>query len=170
MGTIRIRTAVAVAGLLMPTLLWGAGELRADDACSTKSQAEAVIAAVAQGPELVMAVASVVPSDPSNCVPSFCAASEDEDDNTRVAIGAGISEAYGILKSEAKDDLARLVRVAACSSNCDRFVVTGFAASQGLPVSRMCDLGSAEGAADVRAPWDVGGGGGSGGVNAVSGN
>ena len=71
---------------------------------------------MAQGPELVMAVASVVPSDPSNCVPSFCAASEDEDDDTRVAIGAGISEAYGILKSEAKDDLARLVRAAACSS------------------------------------------------------
>ena len=103
MGTIKIRTALAAAGLLMAPLFWGAGELRAEDACSTSSQAEAVIAAVGQGPELVMAVASAVPSDPSNCVPSFCAASEDEDDNTRVAIGAGISEAYGILKSEAKE-------------------------------------------------------------------
>ena len=116
-----------------------------------------------------MAVASAVPSDPSNCVPSFCAASEDEDDDTRVAIGAGISEAYTILKSEAKDDIARLVRAAACSASCDRFVVTSFSASQGVPVSRMCDLASADDASDLRAPWDLGGGG-SGGVRAVSEN
>ena len=94
MGTIKIRTVLAAAGLLMAAYLWGAGELRAEDACTTRSQAEAVIAALGQGPELVMAVASAVPSDPSNCVPSFCAASEDEDDDTRAAIGAGISEAY----------------------------------------------------------------------------
>jgi hypothetical protein len=169
MGTIKIRTALAAAGLLMATVFWGAGELRAEDACSTTSEAEAVIRAAAQGPELVMAVASAVPSDPSNCVPSFCAASEDEHDDTRVAIGAGISEAYTVLKSEAKDDMARLVRAAACSASCDRFVVTSFAASQGVPFSRMCDLASSDDASDLRAPWDLGGGG-SGGVRAVSEN
>ena len=109
------------------------------------------------------------PRIPPTVFLSFCAASEDEDDDTRAAVGAGISEAYTVLKSEAKDDLARLVRAAACSASCDRFVVTSFAASQGVPVSRMCDLASADDASDLRAPWDLGGGG-SGGVRAVSEN
>jgi hypothetical protein len=168
MGKIGIRIGLTVVGILVTAML-GSTESRAASSCATTAEAEAVIATSAQGPELVMAVAGAVPSDPSNCVPSFCAASEDEDDDTRVAIGAGISEAYTILKSEAKDDMARLVRAAACSVSCDRFVVTSFAASQGVPVSRMCDLTSADDASDLRAPWDLGGGG-SGGVRAVSEN
>jgi hypothetical protein len=169
MGKIGIRIGLGAIGILMTALLPGSKESLAKNACSTTAEAEAVVATVVLGSELVLAVASAVPSDPSNCVPSFCAASEDEDDDTRVAIGAGISEAYTILKSEAKDDMARLLRVAACSSRCDRFVVTSFAASQGVPVSRMCDLANDDNASDLRAPWDLGGGG-SGGVRAVSEN
>jgi hypothetical protein len=141
-----------------------------DMACSTTEQAEVVIAGASTGNSLVVAVAQSVPTDPENCVPSYCVASSDKPDEVKVAVGAGISEAYAQLIAQGSENAASNLIGDACSSACDEVVLTAFAASQSSSVSGLCSttLGGIGGVAPSILIIDSGAG--SGGGQAASGN
>ena len=137
-------------------------------ACSTTEQAEVVIAGASTGNSLVVAVAQSVPTDPENCVPSYCVASSDKPSDVKVAVGAGLSEAYAQLVAQGNDDAAVNLLGGACSSACDEIVVTAFAASRSSSVGGLCSttLGGVGGVAPSVLIIDSGGTGGGGGQNA----
>lgn len=130
-----------IAALTAVALLAASSAARAQsgsEQCSTEPQAQTVISSSSNS-GLVTAVAQSVPSDPVNCVPSYCAAARDESDDTKVAVGAGLSEAYARLVGEKNDDAALNLLSSACSSSCDEVIVTAFAASQATTASRLCE-------------------------------
>ena len=132
-----------VAGVIfsLGAIALGTSPLHAADidaVCSTIEDARTVITSTS-GSGLVLAVAQSVPLDTPNCVPAYCAASADQNNNTKVAVGAGISEAYSSLIASGRDDEAVNLLGGACSETCDQVVVTAFAASQATTVSRLCE-------------------------------
>ena len=63
----------------------------------------------------------------------------------KVAIGAGLSEAYAKLIAEGREEEAAALLAGACSETCDRVVVTAFAASQAETVDGLCETASGSG-------------------------
>lgn len=167
---------LSILSLMGLTIASGAIPSAAQDAatCSTTVKAEAVIAGASSGNTLVVAVAQSVPADPSSCVPAYCQASADKPQDVKVAVGAGISEAYSKLLSDGNDDEAVNLLTGACSAACDEVVLTAFAASQSSTVSGLCEtalgglLGGAGGAPASAVAF--GGSTGAGGGSAASGN
>lgn len=129
--------------------------------CSTTEQAEVVIAGAGGQSPLVAAVSQSVPSDPLNCGPSYCRASEDEERSVQVAVGAGLSDAFSNLTGEARDEEAARLLEGSCSS-CNEVVLTAFAASQGTTVTGLCETsqGGAGGSTPSELVIGVTGGGG----------
>ena len=167
---------VGFSALMGLALALGAAPAMAQDAkvCSTTARAEVVIAGSASGNALVVAVAQSVPTDPANCVPSYCEASADEAQDVKVAVGAGISEAYSKLIAEGNDDEVVNLLSSACSTACDEVILTAFAASQSSTVAGLCEtaLGGLRGGAGG-APASAtafGGSTGAGGGSAASPN
>lgn len=90
-------------------------------------------------------VARSVPIDPPTCVINYCEISVGKPKKVKVAIGAGISEAYARLIAEGREEEAVALLAGACSETCDRIVVTAFAASQAETIDGLCELASGQG-------------------------
>jgi len=160
-----VQAVFACTGLALVALASPSGAKAAS--CSTVAEAQGVIQSASTQSALVSAVGGSVPTDPVNCVPSFCAASAGESPEVQVAVGAGISEAYSQLAGSDNDDGAAALRSSACSLSCNETIVTAFAASQATSVSRLCEAGYGGTNGVVGSIFQVDAGGGGGGVAGV---
>lgn len=132
------------AVLLLAASLACATSARAADSCA-KNVLEALVANATSRSALVGDVAQSVPIDPPTCVTNYCEISTDKPKKVKVAIGAGISEAYARLIADGREEEAAALLAGACSETCDRVVVTAFAASQADTVDGLCETASGQG-------------------------
>ena len=132
------------AVLLLAASVACASSARAAESCA-KNELEALIANAASRSALVGDVAQSVPIDPPTCVTNYCEISIDKPKKVKVAIGAGISEAYAKLIAEGREDEAAALLGGACSETCDRVVLTAFAASQAQTIDGLCETASGQG-------------------------
>lgn len=159
------RQARLIASSLVVWILFGgfAHGAGAGKLCSTPELASRVIAGAPSPHSLVGSVAHSVPTDPNNCVRSYCEASAGRPDDVRTAVGTGIS--YAFSRYIDHDDTANASRIldAACADACDERLRSAFAANQGTSTKRLCDLNSAGNPASI---LDLGDSGDSGGEQA----
>ena len=156
----RLGTGAALAAGLM--LSAGPAVALDGPSCSTVPQASDVIAGSPSPRALTGSVAQSVPSDPANCVPSYCVASRDENEEIQMAVGAGIAEAFARLDGQDGEQAAAL-NTAACSADCGETVARSYSAARSLTLEEACASSSASGSGSSPSLLKISAGGGGGG-------
>lgn len=175
-GCIMSKSSIASLMILLGVsgVLGLASASQAEDApqCATVPQASGVIDGSTSRKRLIELIAQTVPSDPSACVPSYCAASLGKPEEVRMAVGAGLAEAFARL-SASDEDAAQQINNLACSLSCDEVVAKSYATGRAETLERICDAsydGGGGGVAPSLFQINAGGGGGGAGDNGGSPN